>query len=348
MLDRLVNVAIIGCGQIGTQRDSPTLGLPHAMTHAAAFTRNPGSQLVAVCDFDRSKAETAAARWGRVAAYSDLREMLASEKVDLAVIAATSSARWSVIEPALLAGIRFFVIEKPIATTLREGRVIASSLAAAGARALVNFSRHWDPSMQDLRSRILAGEFGALQRLVGLYGKGIANNGSHMIDLVSTLCSASPVRARSLGSPLPRSESSWSKEAESTLDAQLVFADATGCEIQLDLLGTDQSAFTCFELEIIGTNAICRITAGGRAQTTSRIIADPDFASYKIPGPPVVNPARALESMEAMAAEAIELACGRIERVSCDPNSAMLIATVVDAIKRSEAENGRWVSIDTI
>jgi predicted dehydrogenase len=345
MSDRPVNVALIGCGPIGSQWDSPASNLPYALTHAAAFTRNPRSRLIAVCDNDRARAEAAAARWTCPVVYDDSRIMLSREKVDLVVVATSSSARWSVIEPALEAGVRFLVIEKPIATTAREGRVIASALAVAGARALVNFSRHWDPAMRDLRAQILAGGFGTLQRLVALYGKGIANNGSHMIDLVSTLCSAMPVRARSLGSPLPRTERSWSKEAEPTLDAQIVLVNARGIEIQLDLLGTDQSAFTSFELRIIGANAICDITAGGRAVAISRIIDDPNFGGYKIPGPPTASLARAMESMDAMAAEAIELVCGRIERESCDVASAMITAATIDAIRQSEAENGRWVGI---
>jgi predicted dehydrogenase len=342
-----INVAVIGCGLIGTQWDSPRSGLPHAMTHASAFTRNPGSRLIAVCDHDRARAEAAAARWA-CPAYDNTGRMLSKEKVDLVVVATASSARWSVIEPALSAGVKFFVIEKPIAATVRESRVIASALDAAGARALVNFSRHWDPAMRDLRARILDGSFGALQRLIGLYGKGIANNGSHMIDLVSTLCAVKPVRVRSLGSPLPRTESSWSKEAEPALDAQIAFADAMGAEVQLDLLGTDQSAFTCFELRIIGADAMCSISAGGRALAISRIIDDPDFNGYRIPGPPAASPTRILESMETMAAEAIELVRGGIDHVSCDVASAMMTAATVDAIRRSEAENGRWIGITPV
>jgi predicted dehydrogenase len=314
------------------------------MTHASAFTRNPGSRLAAVCDHDRARAEAAAARWA-CPAYEDTGRMLSCEKIDLVVVATASSARWAVIEPALSAGVKFFVIEKPIAASLRESTVIASALAAAGARALVNFSRNWDPAMRNLRAQILAGSFGALQRLIGFYGKGIANNGSHMIDLVSMLCAATPVRVRSLESPLPRTESSWSSGSDPAFDAQIVFADAKGSEVQLDLLGTDQSSFTCFELRVIGASAMCSISAGGRVLSISRIIDDPDFDGYRIPGPPAAIPAGALESMEKMAAEAIELVRGRIDHVSCGLASALMTAATVDAIRRSEAENGRWVGI---
>jgi predicted dehydrogenase len=344
MSDLPVNVAVIGCGRIGTQWDSPDSGLPHAITHASAFTRNPASRLIAVCDSDGTRARAAAVRWS-CKAYDNPRDLFEHEKIDLVVVATTSSARWSVIEPALLAGLRFFIIEKPIATSLSESRVIASALAAAGAQGLVNFSRHWDPSMRDLRAQIRAGSLGALQRLIGLYGKGIANNGSHMIDLAATLFGGNPVRARSLGSPLPRSESTWSAVAEPALDAQVVFSLASGAEFQLDLLGTDQSAFTCFELRIIGTSAICSITAGGRVLEVTPIIVDPDFDGYRIPGQPLASPGRAMEAMEAMAAEAIDWVRGSAKVVSCDVASAMLVAATVDAIRKSYVENGRWVGI---
>ena len=195
MSDRIVDVAVIGCGQIGTQCDAINFNSSHAMTHAAAFTRNPGSRLVAVCDSDRPRADAAALRWACPKAYDDPVKMLACEKVDLVVVATSSSARWTVIEPAVAAGIKFFVIEKPIATNLREGRVIAAALEAAGARALVNFSCHWDPAMRDLRALILAGGFGALQRLVGLYGKESPQWLAHDRPRFNTLCCTAGTRA---------------------------------------------------------------------------------------------------------------------------------------------------------
>src|ERR1700742_3450147 len=137
MSDRIIDVAVVGCGQIGTQWDSPASVSPYSMTHASAFTRNSGSRLAAVCDNDRARANAAARRWACPRAYDDPPEMLTNEKVDLLVVATSSSARWSVIEPALAAGVKCFVIEKPIASTLREAGMIEARLAAAGARAVV-------------------------------------------------------------------------------------------------------------------------------------------------------------------------------------------------------------------
>lgn len=339
-----VNVAILGCGLIGTQWDAAAQSPDFSLTHAAGFTRNPACRLAAVCDQDLHKADQAALRWGGKA-YDDPQQLFAQERIDLAVVATSSAARWAVIEPALAARVRVLVIEKPLATTLTESRKLCAAITNSGTRSLVNFSRHWDPSMRRLAESIKAGEFGRIQRLVGSYGKGITNNGSHMIDLAALLCAAIPVRARCLGSPLPASEADWSGGKDRALDAQIVFVDDQGAEFYLNMLGTDQNAFTCFELRVIGTRRVSDLTLGGRRITQSSVTADPHYAGYAILGEPLNQPARAMEAMDWMVEEALELARGTRDKASCDVHSALLTALSVEAVTQSAREDGRWIEI---
>lgn len=343
-----IQVSIIGCGLIGTQWDQPESANVYSRTHAAAFTKHPSSHVVAVCDQSLAKAEQAAARWSCDRAFSDPAALFAGVAVDLAVVAASSAARWSVIEPALKAGVKFFVIEKPLATTLLESKKLVNALELAGAKSLVNFSRRWDPTMRQLRDRLRAGEFGSIQRLVGLYGKGIMNNGSHMIDLATFLCDARPILARALGSPLDPKESGWSNGNDAALDAQIVLVDATGTEFHLTMLGTDQTVFTAFELRVIGSQAITEISQGGRRVTFTSIKDDPNFAGYRIPAEPVAIEPHSMESMDLMADEAIQLALGKMSKPSCDVHAALRTAMTVDAVKMSAQENGRWIEIDSL
>lgn len=344
----MINVAIIGCGLIGTQWDQPASAdsaSPHSLTHAAAFSKNPAAKLLALCDQDLGKAELAAARWNCARAFSSPASLFAACEIDLVVIAASSAARWSVLEPALAAGIKTFVIEKPLATTLQESKKLLQALDQASAKSLINFSRHWDPSMRAIRERILGRQFGAVQRLVGYYGKGITNNGSHMVDLAGFLCDAKPLRARALTSPLAHSEANWSKGLDCAHDAQVVYANSAGEEFQLTMLATDQSAFTCFEMRIIGRDGICDIALGGRSVTLRAIQDDPNYAGYRIPGVAAALDAHANEAMDLMAAEALELAQGRIARASCDAEDALRTAMAVEAVKISAGEGGRWVEV---
>lgn len=345
-MDMRLNVAIIGCGLIGAQWDANDTSPVFSLTHAASFSKHPRAQLVAMCDHDSDKARQAAVRWGAKAVYGDPRMLFAEHKVDVAVVAASSAARWEVIEPALAAGVKVLVIEKPLATTLDESSRLVAAIDASGARSIINFSRHWDPSMEDLRRKIRTGAMGRLQRLIGMYGKGVTNNGSHMIDLCAFLCDARPVRARALGSPLDATEADWSSGNDPAWDAQVEFECQDGSRIQLTMLATDQGAFTCFELRVIGRNAICDMSKGGRNIVYTEIMGDPNYAGYRIPGEAVLQPARALEAMDWMVDEALRLAAGEIQASSCCARHALLIALTVDAINRSAQCDGRWQEID--
>jgi predicted dehydrogenase len=346
--DARVNVAIIGCGLIGTEWDAQSPECDYSLTHAAAFSKNPRAQLIAVCDQDLNKARRAAQRWGAVHALSNPRQLFSTVPVDLVVIATSSAVRWSVIEPALAAGVKVLVIEKPLATTLAESRRLVAAVDLAGLQSVVNFSRHWDPNMHQLRTQIAAGDLGSIQRLVGTYGKGIGNNGSHMIDLVAHLCNAQPQRARALGSPLDPSESSWSSADDRTWDAQVEFTNPAGEHFHLTMLGTDQHAFTCFELRIIGRQALCELTLGGRRVRVTSVHPDPNFAGYSVPGESQDLPARALEAMDLMADEALRLATGDAISSSCNVHSALRTALTVEAVNRSARSDGQWIDLDTL
>ena len=341
-----IRVAIIGCGKIGTEWDRNTCSDGPALTHARAFRQNLRVDLVAVCDRDRERARSAAEYWRVALAYTDPQRLFSERAIDIAVIAVPSEERWAVIEPALAAGIKVLVIEKPLATTLAEARHLVAAVDASGVRAVVNYSRNWDPSMRDLKNRIFAGEMGQVQRVVATYGKGVGNNGSHLIDLTGFLCGASPVRARALGSPIDAGEADWTPTRDRTWDAQVEFMAPNGASINLTLLGTDHRAFTCFELQVIGEKAMFELLLGGRHLNWIKLQDDPNYAGYVVPAPAVELRPRYLEAMQEMADEAVRLALGDTSIAACDAHAALRTAVAVEAIQRSAQVDGQWISMD--
>ena len=341
-----IRVAIIGCGLIGTEWDRNTLDNAPTLTHARAFSQHPRAQLVALCDRDAERARSAAKYWQVPYIYSDAQQLFTEQNIDIAVFAVPSVVRWNVIKPALVSGVKVLVIEKPLASTVNESRRLVAAIDAAGARSVVNYSRNWDPRMREIKDKIAAGEMGRVQRVVATYGKGVANNASHLIDLTGFLCESRPVRARSLGSPLDISEADWSTTFDRSWDAQVEFIDSNGFNINLTLLGTDQQAFTCLELRVIGQRSIFELSMGGRRLYWSELQEDPNFAGYIVPGAAVSLSPRYLEAMQKMVDEAVQLAAGDISNVSCDAHTALLTASVVEAIHLSSQTDGRWISID--
>jgi predicted dehydrogenase len=344
---KCVRVAIIGCGLIGTEWDRTAPVDGPALTHARAFSQHPRAQLVAVCDRDLDRARNAAHYWQIPHAYGDPRQLFLEEKIDLAVIATPSAARLAIIEPALAGGVNVLVIEKPLANTLDESRRLVAAIDAAGARAVVNYSRNWDFSMRDARDHIATGAIGGVQRLVATYGKGISNNGSHLIDIAGFLCGARPVRARALGSPLDAGEAVWSPTGERSWDAQIEFIDSNGANINLTLLGTDQRSFTSFELRVIGQKAIFELSMGGRRLNWIELQNDPNFEGYVVPAPAKAMAPRYLEAMQKMVDEVVQLAAGDIDTVSCDAHSALLTEMAVGAIQLSAQSNGQWIALSS-
>lgn len=340
----ILNVAIMGCGLIGTQWDAGATQA-HSLTHAAGFSKHPDCRLVALCEHDPAKLAQAASAWQVEHSYTDPQRMFAELAIDIAVVAASTSSRGAVVTPALAAQVKVLVIEKPLAATLAESQQLVRAIDATRTKTIVNYSRHWDPSMRHLRDAIRAGELGTIQRLVGTYGKGLTNNGSHMIDLAAFLLDASPVQARTLGSPLPEHEAQWSNGGDRAQDAQVTFVDRHGISTQLTMLGTDATAFTCFELRVIGTHAIWELRTGGRSITCAATCADPHYPGYTIPATPVSQPARALEAMDNMVHEAVQLARGKIPHSSCDVHTALRTALTVQTILQSAQQNGGWLDI---
>lgn len=345
-----VRVAIVGCGLIGAMWDTPESAKERALTHAGAFSKLEQAQIIAFCDSDVERAKAACARWQVPYAYTNLQTMLEECKPQIVVVATASDARLELLKTIVVAGVKLCIIEKPLATTLEESERIVAWLGQGQTMAIVNYSRNWDFALQDLGVRLRAGEWGRVQRLQGWYGKGIANNGSHMIDMVCSLLAAKPFAARGRWAPLPDQEAKWSEGRDRAFDAQVRYGGGHGEIWQLDMLASDQNAYSCFELRIMLEKAILEIRQGGRSLSLTPIVDDPDFKNYRIPGQPQQLAAGYLQAMENMAQEALDLVRGQRSHPRCDAQQALLTARTVQIIRASAlqdiGQDSGWHELD--
>ncbi len=114
-----INIGIIGTGGRGTG-------------HLRSFAATNGTKVVAVCDVDESRREKAAARAGDgCRKYNDFRKLLDQKDIDAVVIATPD--HWHCLNAlaAMRAGKDVYV-EKPLALTIREGRIIADEARRLG------------------------------------------------------------------------------------------------------------------------------------------------------------------------------------------------------------------------
>jgi predicted dehydrogenase len=80
------------------------------------------------------------------------------------------------------AGVRAIICEKPLALTLPEAEAIIAACAAADTPLIVNFTRRFDLAAQQAAAWLA--EQGPVQAAQGVYVRGIANNGAHLLDLL--------------------------------------------------------------------------------------------------------------------------------------------------------------------
>ncbi len=134
-----LRVGILGTGGIGTR-------------HADAIAKVPSLELVACCGRDTQRVEDFARPRG-ASAYTDFSQMLASEGLDLLVVALPPFAHDGQVEQAARAGVNLLV-EKPIALDLirAQSMVEAAGDVLAACGFMYRFGRavaRWDELRSD-------------------------------------------------------------------------------------------------------------------------------------------------------------------------------------------------------
>ncbi len=177
---------MIGFGRIGAgYADDPVMArhYPYA-THAQVLAAHPAFQWVGVTDRSPRARRLARERWG-VPAFRDPAEMAADCAPDVAVLATPPGSRTEILDR--LPSVRAVLVEKPLGRTPAEGRRFLEVCHRRGILVQVNFWRRADRVFRDLAAGGLQRRVGAPQAVFGLYGNGLLNNGTHMVDFIRML-----------------------------------------------------------------------------------------------------------------------------------------------------------------
>jgi predicted dehydrogenase len=208
---RTVRVALIGAGGMASRYHHPSL---------ASF---PDVEIAAICDMIEPKARQNAERFGIPKVYTNYKQML--EEVD-------PEAVWVLMPPqhlyepaaAVLHQGRHLFIEKPLALTTVQARMLAYFAEERGCLTMVGFQRRHIPAMTDLRRRVeergpihqafvkFVKATRDLNTTAGFYDGAIdplTSDGIHAVDTLRWLCGGevvnvtASVRTRYIPGPIP-------------------------------------------------------------------------------------------------------------------------------------------------
>lgn len=159
-----VNVALIGIGAMGSG-------------HLRRLAGDPGFQLVAVCDVDRTRRDnakniaeqmyataTASGTYKGCAAYNDYRDVLARADLDAVLIATPDHWHSPIAIAAAQAG-KDVYCEKPISVTIEEGRRVVETVQRYGRVFQTGTQYRSIPTIRDVVGFVRRGGLGKVKQV---------------------------------------------------------------------------------------------------------------------------------------------------------------------------------------
>jgi predicted dehydrogenase len=130
-----------------------------------------GSTVVGVCGRDGGKARSLADEFGQfgdqqVGAFDDLRVMLDEVEPDVLHVCSPHGLHVSHAIEAVNRGVNV-IVEKPVATTSADARMLLAAVEKAGVDAAVCLTKRSYPMVAEMRARVAAGELGDVYAVSG-------------------------------------------------------------------------------------------------------------------------------------------------------------------------------------
>ena len=137
---------VIGCGFF-------------AENHLNAWATIKDVELVAVCDLDPAKAESAKQRFGAGRAYTDAAAMLRETRPDFVDIATTVPSHRPLVELAASMKVPA-IVQKPFGPTLADCEAMVKACAEAGVPLMVHENFRFQPPLRRIRGLVDQGLIG--------------------------------------------------------------------------------------------------------------------------------------------------------------------------------------------
>lgn len=316
-------VAVIGCGNIGSRFDEGK-SLPYALSHCGAYQllKVP---IIALADPNKSRLAEAGKQRSVTQLYQSADTLIEQEDIGILSICTPTSIRYPLIKKAVEKGISVIICEKPIANTVEEGQQIVDLITNSRSKLLVNYSRRWDPTIQLVREQIKNGAVGKIQKVSATYGKGLLNNGGHLINLFQYFFGTNyqPMFTQKIKDDLV--------DKDPTIHCWLNCKSSLG-NFPIFLQASDHRAYTVFEMDIIGTKKRIQITDRGIHIKIEEVYQDPLFRGYQTLKTEKISEGTYYETMGNAIQEAINLFNRQQEITVSSAKDALETIQIIDSI----------------
>ena len=192
-MPREYRVGLIGCGRMGATIDDEVRDHPHSdlwipFSHAAGYTAVERTSLVAVADAIPEKAEAIRQRYGAQRAYTDYREMIEREQLDIVSVATRPATHREIVVFAVEHGVKGIYCEKPLCCSMAEADDIVAACEQHGVKFNYGTQRRYMPLYHRLRELVAGGEIGEVRGITAHTAPSSAQWGlTHTSDMLLLL-----------------------------------------------------------------------------------------------------------------------------------------------------------------
>ncbi len=261
--------AVIGLGQIGMGYDLNQSSSSIMLTHAKTFASHCRFELVAGLDLNPEKRENFTKKYG-APAFIEIKQLMREVKPDIVSICTNTDTHFGVCKEVLSYRPKAIICEKPICYSLEEASELLRISAANDVPILVNYMRRFEPGAKEVRLLLHNGAIGPLQRGSVLYSKGLYNNASHFIDLLSFW----------LGPPKLRKVSKKGRRfPKNDIEPDFVL---TFSGVEFSFQSLKEECFSIAEISIFGEGGKISYLEGGSKIELWKTRDDPGFPGYRI------------------------------------------------------------------
>ena len=202
--DDSYRVGIVGATGIGARYpDDPPPPFKNRVinSHVASLALVPRVEVVGVCDLapellDRFT-ESWSERWPNANTYTDYKQMLAAEKLDILAVATSEHRHADITVDGARAGVKGVFCEKPLATSMEDADRMIAACEENGVVLISGHTRRWRLLYHVVRDAVRAGAIGPLCTMVATLGGSrgmLFREGTHIIDAMCFLAESEPAQ----------------------------------------------------------------------------------------------------------------------------------------------------------
>ncbi|MEM1558350.1 MAG: Gfo/Idh/MocA family oxidoreductase [Thermoproteota archaeon] len=166
----MYRIGIIGCGGI-------------ANAHAKAYVEL-GLEITAASDIDQVRLKEFSKIYNIKNTYTDYREMLHRERLDIVSICTWPMLHCEMTERAAEEGVKGIICEKPMAMNLAEAERMITACEKTGAKLAIGHMRRFLKIYNEVKNLFKSGIIGEPDLIHGFSVGDLLSDGTHLIDLI--------------------------------------------------------------------------------------------------------------------------------------------------------------------